>query len=245
MDLVPIIAALAGALVGGLVSEMRIAFEGQRERNRVLNQLLHYQLEVLYSLQRLDPQELEQELAELFGTRFPEMSDQIVAGLRSAPGFMETLMAASGQHLPHGLVENYERSINGLSQVEPVLAYRLSSPEPVARIGNLLEQVRLSAEDAAADGSELQRLTTAVEPELYQVAAKKVREDINLLRPYLKRRHRAELGETLSKLGQRAVIRRKDDVEQFWNYMSGVADRAAAAGDTTLKELLALSSRTG
>src|SRR5690349_10000226 len=69
-QVLPVISALAGAIVGGVVAELRAIMQSGRERRRALRVLLYEVLNLRYEIRRRDPRAIIEAMKRLFERRF-------------------------------------------------------------------------------------------------------------------------------------------------------------------------------
>lgn len=129
MDIKTLIAALCGVVVGSLLKELGVWFQSYRDGKRVLKRVLFNQLvlwfelkktDVDYILQKLLPQ-LEKELLKRGAS--PQDVQQLLGGTIPA---LSIIFRSVKLGDPSKVVLKYQESVNGLAEIDPILAYRLS-----------------------------------------------------------------------------------------------------------------------
>lgn len=128
----PVWAALGGAFVGGLVSEIRQWLQEGRGRRRTLRRVLHSQMDVWFKVLRSDPDELINALTRVVAERLPADSKQARLVYASQP-FRDALAQLMPEALPADLVEQYERAVARLAEEDPILAHQLSGRTELAK----------------------------------------------------------------------------------------------------------------
>jgi len=126
---IPIIAALAGTLVGALIKELASFYRAYREDHRILKIVLFNQLDVWYEVKRCDTGPLILTYFERIKQRLgsegasTEQIDELLEKVR--PEF-EALLRKVKIGEPEKLQQRYQASVDNLAQVDPILAYKLS-----------------------------------------------------------------------------------------------------------------------
>jgi hypothetical protein len=220
--LVPVLAALLGTLVGGVIAEVRVALDGRRGRQRSINAVLRYQLEVLYVLQRIDKESFVAAVAAVIEARVPGGGPEVALALQNDPRVLDGMVQATSDTLNSELLDQFAGAIEKLAESEPVLAYRLSTLDRLSPIQGKLEGLTEVLPADAWGSTNPADLKNAFAPELYRLAAQAVEKDISLTTPYLMRRHRRELLDAIALLKERAFLQQKSEIEDYWLMMDKV-----------------------
>jgi hypothetical protein len=126
---IPVIAALAGALVGALIKELASFYHAYREDQRTLKVVLFNQLDVWYEVRRCDTRPLILTFFEKIKQRIAKegaSTEQIDELLEKVRPQIEALLKRVKIGDPEKLQQRYQASVDNLAQVDPILAYRLS-----------------------------------------------------------------------------------------------------------------------
>lgn len=126
---IPVIAALAGAFVGALIKELGTFYQVRREDKRVLKNVLFNQLDIWREVRRLyfgpllaaTIKQVSESFSSL-GPPFNQVPSQIDQIRPLVVGFLRDVKLGE----PERLQQRYQDSVNELSKVDPVLAFRLS-----------------------------------------------------------------------------------------------------------------------
>jgi len=161
---IPVIAALVGAFIGGLIKEIGTAYQAYREDKRVLKRVLYNQLELWLQFKLCDPGPYVltavQKLNELISKSgipeelVKEMTEPIQRELNSIYGEIEL-----GN--PVKLKERYQNVVDDLSRIDPLLAYNISGRIDVESIMS-----KMNTFFDAADSRIAQSEATPPAPEL-------------------------------------------------------------------------------
>ena len=190
--LLPVICALIGALVGGIVGETRIALQTSRERKRTLKKVLFNQLELWYETRRRRIGRLIETLERCMESRIASSDDLESTNIREALHedglgifFKEALEMVNIEEM----VDRYQNTIGELAPCDPVLAYQLSGRVAILEYqrwyGDILQQIEISndsIEDVEmtamveyvqdyVDESASQKVTEALEEDVKMVAS--------------------------------------------------------------------------
>jgi len=127
-EALPVLAALAGALVGGVVGELRTIVQSARERRRALRMLLYQLLELRFCIATHDPRMVMPVLMDYVRRTF---GSEALQALQSAgtEHLLRQMVAAAptlfGSDPP--MAAHYQEAIKALAPYDPVEAYRLSN----------------------------------------------------------------------------------------------------------------------
>ena len=133
-DALPVLAALAGVIVGGVIAELRTLLRGARERRRALRTLLHHLLELRFRVVTQDPRPLLPILIGYLKRRFSPEQVQAFESSASEQILRQVFAALVTSAGDPPVIEQYERAIEALAPHDPILAYRLSNQ---SRLPNL------------------------------------------------------------------------------------------------------------
>lgn len=135
LALVPVLAALAGVLVGGLISELRVALEMRRERKKALNRVLWCQLDLWHDLERYDLKDLLDLFLKRLARRMNLPLDQTGLIIPDADRniLAEIIGEVVGSSRRPGLDEDYDASVEALAMYDPLLAVQLSGKTSLAQ----------------------------------------------------------------------------------------------------------------
>lgn len=139
-DVLPVAAALAGALVGGIVAELRTALQGLRERRRALRVLLYELLELRFRLTTLDPRAILPALENYMVRRFGVAVAEVFKTPEWKVAMSVAFQAAAASIPKSSLGDEYESAVNAIAPHDPVLAYRLRDQHHVLEFDRGLKQ---------------------------------------------------------------------------------------------------------
>lgn len=180
--LLPVVTALIGAAIGGLVAELRQWLQISRDNRRVLNRVLFVQLDVWDTIRRADPDtamnDLPRILAKVFSVPEPEVR-QVFQGHPATLQFIRQILATA---TPTGVDNQYREAVDRLADVQPLLAYRISTRPG---LDALLTSWRAKAEEYLSTISEpednrkfLDTFQPALESESRAIRLKRLEDDI-------------------------------------------------------------------
>jgi uncharacterized protein (DUF2267 family) len=138
-DALPVLAALAGAIVGGAVAEFRTLLQGARERRRALKTLLHQLLELRFTITTQDPRQL---LPALIAYLKRKVSPEQVREFEASPAqqlLHQVFDALTTTISDSPIAAQYHQAVSALAPHDPVLAYHLSNQ---ARLPSLEHELR-------------------------------------------------------------------------------------------------------
>lgn len=125
-ELLPVLSALAGVIVGGLIAELRAALENFRGRRRALRVLLFHLLGLRHELSKRDPQHLVAAvvpfLQKHFGAALPD-------NLQQYPLYQQVLVAARHLSESSSVAATYREAVADVAPFDPILAYHLSGDD--------------------------------------------------------------------------------------------------------------------
>lgn len=182
-----LIGALAGTFSGGIIAEWRNVLQLRRESRKTLNQVLFSQLEIVYRLKRSRIEPSIRALKEILTKRFGAESNAILEMLLTQPAFVNAVTRAVGGDWPTTIDLQYQDAVNKISEVNPLLAYRLSGRNAVAKYGEyvqgLLEAMRSTIGDGASpsDAAAMTSVKGLLEETLQADAISDVRSDAELV----------------------------------------------------------------
>lgn len=139
-DLIPAaIAALIGAVVGGIVAELRTLTQSARERRRALRILLYELLELRDKIRKSNPRDflsaLERFVAKKFGAT--DLAQFKASALQQI--IRQTLTAALANDKAT-ISSRYVKATEELAPYDPILAYRISGRAALLSVGDALKQ---------------------------------------------------------------------------------------------------------
>ena len=130
--IIPVLAALAGALVGGLITEIRQWMQLRRDNGRTLNRVLYTQLEVWHTVLKTDPEPVVAALAEIITTRF-HLAETDVRAILNDDKLRALMKQLSPTTVTGELELKYQTAVDSLADVNPVLAFRLNGRPELTR----------------------------------------------------------------------------------------------------------------
>jgi len=139
-DLAPLIAGLAGVLVGGLIAEFHIVIQGVRERTRALRKLLYKLLELRYELRRRDPTTALNALQRYFRERFGQQVADGVGQFFQYKPVLELIEAATRGRSREEFESGYQQAVDEVAPFRPLLAYQLSGQSALLEADRLLRE---------------------------------------------------------------------------------------------------------
>jgi len=180
--LVPILAALAGVAVGGLVAEGREWLRITRDNARSLNRVLYAQLDVWHIVHGADLEAVLDMVPRVIAPLLGGTSGDLRVLLQAAPELKPLLAEILRDQIPTDLEERYHAAVNQLAQIDPLLAYRISGrPELNALVVTWRGRLSLMAEQAPmseSDRSMIERFNPAIAQETRRQLLKPLEEDI-------------------------------------------------------------------
>lgn len=149
-----LIAALAGAAVGGFIGELRALLQERRERRRALRQLLYQLLEVRYRVSTTDPRAIPRVFQKYVEGRFgPDAARQV--GLPHAQRLFRQISQVVAEALSRNPVAaHYQQAVDTVAPYDPILAYRLRDLGGLVHLDTQITQYydrMMAIPDVAAD----------------------------------------------------------------------------------------------
>ena len=175
--LVPVLTALAGAGVAGIVAEWRQVQQNKREALRPIRRVLHRQLNIWHTFQTGDRELLLDALAASFGRRYKVDAKEIRRELVASPLGGVMLDKLLKEILPGDLATRYEEAVVELSEVDPFLAFRLGGKAGLHQYTDTLDRLAV-AEGANVSDPHYVAASRIMRAEIHKHAAKLLREDI-------------------------------------------------------------------
>lgn len=126
-EMLPVLAALAGAITGGLVAEFRTLLQGTRERRRALRILLYELLELRFRVARQDPAQFLPELKKCVERTLGAETATSLDSPDAKRLFRDALAAAAAVSLDPPIGARYEHAVDALAHHDPIFAYSLRS----------------------------------------------------------------------------------------------------------------------
>lgn len=182
-ELLPVISALVGALIGGLIAEFRTFMAAAREQKKALRILLYALLQLRFEICRFNPDHVMQALSRQFARRFGTEAVKAIEA-PEAKAFFDVTIQKVLDITRTDLSPKYNHAVEALSPHNPILAYNLVGNEKILALDRILRQyyenLRASPEIAAdpagirfLDSSKTTMLNTA-----FVEAKKQLAEDI-------------------------------------------------------------------
>lgn len=171
--LVPVIAALAGAVVGAMSAEVRSFLELRRENRKVLNKVLFNLLDLRHALRVTDPavvlEFITEGMADHFGAAAAEA--EISSALTASPGLTHILASTTGAWTPADLAKQYDAAVESLSAVDPLLAFQLSGRPGLLQKREEMNKLMdlLTPEQAPEGAAELRSVHQAVKDTVHSI----------------------------------------------------------------------------
>jgi len=176
--LIPVLAALAGAAIGGLVAELRQGLQISRDNRKIRNRVLYTQLDVWHTVSWADPEVLLSAAPKIMAGALGIPEADIQSAFKEYPAVEGLWRQVLPQSIPTDLERRYQNAVDSLADVNPLLAYQLSGRPEL----NTFSKAWLSRIDA---------FTTEIQ------ASEQDRRTLAAFSPPLDRELRARLLETL------------------------------------------------
>jgi hypothetical protein len=206
--------ALIGAVVGTLVAELRIYFQGRREWRRILSRVLFNQLEVLHGLWRRNPQVLFDGVIVYLAQRYQVQAEELRANLTKYVDIRSILRELLAEDQDPNLGDQYEAVVADLAAVEPVLAYRLRGRPKLAALEGFWHRYVDALRERALldeDSQILARVSDTTSSRLHAEALETLKGDASGVARLLGRRRRHEVASAIRHLDEAVDI----EVSQF------------------------------
>lgn len=221
LALIPVLAALAGAFIGGLVAEVRTVLEMRRERRKALNRVLWTQLDLWYDLEQSDVGELIDEFMSGMAKRLGVTTDEFKIPAEHQDMFTAVLAQFVGEARNPDLDVNYEEAVDSLAIFDPILAFRLSGKTKFSRpreqseayLAKVIQHFGGGDENDLKPGVDLMR--PFLRREMFDSARKVLREDIKDVAGELGRKPRKRVARLLSELSERADEKQSQSFEEY------------------------------
>lgn len=219
--LVPVLAALAGAFIGGLVAEVRTVLEMRRERRQGLNRVLWTQLDLWYDLERSEVggvvDHMHEGLAKRLGVAKEDLS--FPAEYQDLLGSIIAQLASDARN-PE-LDSQYETAVDALASFDPILAFRLSGKTKLARpreqsegfIATVVQQMGSISYEELKPG--VDHMRPFVRGEMFESSRQIFREDIEEVAEQLGRKAKKRVRRLLSNLSLRAGQQQETILEDY------------------------------
>ncbi len=137
-QILPVASALAGAIVGGVVAEVRAMLQSGRERRRALRVLLYEVLNLRYEIRRRDPRAVIEAMRKLverkFGQEQAKSFDSPEA--QKAIGIVRALLDESTER---AIAPRYEAAVDALAPHDPIVAYRLRDQSRLMKLDSVIQ----------------------------------------------------------------------------------------------------------
>ncbi len=206
-DIFPVLAALAGAVVGGLITGLGALLQGARERRRALRVILFELLELRHQIALRDPRNVLELLSQVVAERAGRDAARELAAPEGQRLARQLVQAAAKTFSESPLGPGYEGAVQALAPYDPFLAYRLRGQThvlqidravasyfeaalalPIVGLGASWDGLRQSTEPAALDmlhrdarnrlGSHVRRVAWSLSPLAY-LSARRALHDQN------------------------------------------------------------------
>ncbi len=125
----PVLAALAGALVAGLITALLVVLQGVRERRRALRTLLYQLLELRYQIRTREPRELFPFIIKYLTSRAGPEATQKFNTPDVQHQLREVMRIATSIVSARPFAPAYQQAVEMLAPYDPILAYRLTGQE--------------------------------------------------------------------------------------------------------------------
>ena len=130
-ELVPVAAALLGAIIGGLIAELRTWLQGTRERRQALSRLLYELLELRFWIARSDPELVLKALKRVLDSHVsPIAPSSFTQTSRILPAALTALKTSLGRTA----LTDYSSVVAAVAPFDPVLAFRLRGQDQLAEL---------------------------------------------------------------------------------------------------------------
>lgn len=136
-DWLPLLIGLAGIVAGAILTELRALIAGSRERRRALNVLLYELLQLRFEIKTSNPRTVLEAISRIAERKY---GAGVAQGLKD-PAFVvliSKVFIEAGFSDTSKLAERYETAVRALVPFEPLLAYRLSGNERLAKLERVI-----------------------------------------------------------------------------------------------------------
>ena len=127
-EVVPVLTALAGVIVGGVIAELRSLLQSTRQRRRALRRLLFELLEVRWSVRLWDPSRLRLTIIEVVRENFGAAAADALDNVTLDRFLRQALGAAHAFLEEQGTGRTYQAAVLALAPHDPLAAYVWSAP---------------------------------------------------------------------------------------------------------------------
>lgn len=179
------IAALLSVAFGWFLNELGQWFRTRKEDRKIKKQVLFYLLETHFTFNKLDTSEITNLLSQKVLERIPknEQTDeakqfinQLYAGIIG--GFVEDNVAESLEEIE----EHYTKSINELSKLDPITAYRLNGKNKIFNVFDLLhayyDEVKETFPNESGLDEQIELTVETIKPEIIKDAISDLEDEI-------------------------------------------------------------------
>ena len=130
-SLIPAFTTIVGLIVGWILNELTYLFRSKRENRRQLNAALFNLMDVRFILVNTDPDRFIDLIASVlkrkFASQLPKDLDVVVGQIMNI--FFQALIAERQMGELKSIGAKYSQSVDELSKIDPILAYRLSGKQ--------------------------------------------------------------------------------------------------------------------
>lgn len=179
------ISALLSVAFGWFLNELGQWFRTRKEDRKIKKQVLFYLLETHFTFNKLDTSEITNLLSKKVLERIPksEQTDeakqfinQLYAGIIG--GFVEDNVAESLE----ATEEHYTKSINELSKLDPITAYRLNGKNKIFQVFDLLhdyyDEVKETFPNEPGLNEQIELTVETIKPEIIKDAVSDLEDEI-------------------------------------------------------------------
>lgn len=180
------ITALGSVAFGWFLSEVGQWFRTRKEDKKIRKKVLYFLLETHFTFKKLDITPIIEIFTEKIIARYPR-EQQTEATKTHVESFYKqvigNLLEDEAANNIEELEENYKKSIEDLSLVDPIIAYRLKGKNNIIEIFDYLYDYFESAkeefpDDASEIDRESEKLIEGVKPELLNEALRGIESEI-------------------------------------------------------------------
>jgi hypothetical protein len=126
-----VFSTIGGLVVGWTLNELSYLFKGNRENEKILNQVLFTQLEIRDILRKTNLTEIEKQISIIFTKKFPEVDPEAfnkTFGMLLF-GFIQNELNSKFSSKIIELTENYKANISTLSHIDPITTFSISNKD--------------------------------------------------------------------------------------------------------------------
>lgn len=220
----PIFTTLAGALVGGMISEFRNIVQLRRDARRARNKLLYNLLDIWCVLKTMDIGFVFEKIIAKFSQKFNVPIDQMRKEFQGKPDIKYEVIKRLLERIPtENLEKKYQDSVDDLGPHDPILAYRMSGKGVLLRYDDIYSGFRKSLDEDNACGDSLNKfidhMKSFSDKKTTNEALIVMEDDILIVASKISRRTRKSVSEIIKKIKCKSEEELEILVEEFVDHI--------------------------